>query len=457
MRSSGILWLMGALLCLAFLLVCLERMRESRSLQIPATAAWASGLLIACLGRWLAQPELSFATTFSAEHWSFLELWNPAGQLQFPRYERLFFLGSTLLGFLAAVDLGRRDDCRRRLLWTLSASGILVALYSVGQRWLGLSAPAWLLTSRGLDEFSSTYFNYSASAASLNLAWPWLVFGAWKAGAKTRGVIALVTLMTVVAALMAWPALSGWGVAGILLIAGVLWRTLGPRFRADARWLMTALAGLFLAAFLWQGNELRKLQAHYSDGWMGVEMTRLTVETRDDALRKASLQRSDRLVPSSAPPLPSVWMAALRMATDHPLIGKGPGAWVKESALYTNSPLVNTFFHMRQFAHHDLLQTAAEWGILPSFVWLVLWAGAFYRAAVRNSDGNSELALVLMLSGLALHSLVHFPLQVPALQLWTALLLGLAWSRRPRKTVREDDGTNPDVRERARRDQALAG
>jgi O-antigen ligase len=333
---------------------------------------------------------------------------------------------------LAAADLGRNDRFRHRLLWTLALSGMAVAGYSAGQRWLGWPPPDWLLTSRGLDGFSSTFFNYSASAAALNLSWPWLVFGAWSAGVKTRVAVAGAVLALAVAALTAWPATSGWGVAAILLAAGLLWRFLAPRLGADERWLLTAVAVLFAAAFLWQAGELRKLHARYSDNWMGVEATLLTIEERDRVIEKAALQRSDRLATSPAPPLPSAWTAALRMAAEHPLIGQGPGAWVKQSALYSNDPLVNTFFHMRQFAHHDLLQTAAEWGGLPLLAWLVLWAGGFYRVAVRNGSGRRELALVLMLSGLALHSLVHFPLQVPALQLWTAVLLGLAWSRRPR-------------------------
>jgi hypothetical protein len=42
------------------------------------------------------------------------------------------------------------------------------------------------------------------------------------------------------------------------------------------------------------------------------------------------------------------------------------------------------------------------------------------------------MGLVLSLTALALHSMIHFPLQIPAFQLWAALLLGIAWSRRAR-------------------------
>ena len=119
------------------------------------------------------------------------------------------------------------------------------------------------------------------------------------------------------------------------------------------------------------------------------------------------------------------------MAEDYPFIGLGPGAWVKRAVLYSNDTIVNTFYQHRQFAHHDLLQTAAEWGCVPALAWLVLWAGAFWLAARRHPDDSSaEAGLILALLGIGLQSMVYFPLQNPAILLWTVLLLGLAWSPR---------------------------
>ncbi|WP_138223204.1 O-antigen ligase family protein [Nibricoccus aquaticus] len=430
-RMENVLWYPGVALCSAFFLMCVARARESRKPQIPPLAAGCVGVLLACLAWWWVQPEPGFATAFAEEHWAFIESWNPAGQLQFPREERLFFAGSVLLGFLAAVDLGRDGRFRRKVYWVIAVSGLAAAGYSVGQKWLGWSAVPWLLTSYGLDRFSGPFFNYSASAASVNFAWPWLVFGVW-ASLKKRLPVMILTVAVTVAALMAWPATSGWGVAGILLTGGALWQLCAKRFGLGPRWILGLCAALFAAAFVWQAREVSALRARYSDRWTGAEATRMNAAARDEAFRVAAASRGDHLVDSPAPPLPSVWNAALRMAGDHPLIGDGPGSWVRESSLYSNDPLVNTFFHMRQFAHHDLLQTAAEWGVLPALAWSALWVFGFYRAAIRNGTSDDDLALLLMLIGVALHSLVHFPLQVPALQTWTAVALGFAWSRRPR-------------------------
>ena len=77
------------------------------------------------------------------------------------------------------------------------------------------------------------------------------------------------------------------------------------------------------------------------------------------------------------------------MAADYPLIGLGPGAWVKRSALYTRDSVVNTFYFYRQYAHHDLLQFAAEWGVLPALV-------ALYQQQLGlcSKDGKAATALL---------------------------------------------------------------
>jgi hypothetical protein len=342
-----------------------------------------------------------------------------------------------LLGFWAAVDLGRKASFRRALGWTVGVCGLVVSAYSVGQRWLGWPAPDWLFASNGLDRFSSVFFNYSASAACLNMSWVWLVFGNCSRWKKGRWIASPAILLLVVAALAAWPATSGWGVAGILMVVGtaasfLFWKnsTVAPHL------MLAAIAGLFLAAFFWQISWVHTMRATHSDHWLSAENSLMQAPARDAQLRALVALRSDHLVTSAAPALPAVWLTGARMAGDHLLLGVGPGSWVRESSLYSNDALVNTFFHMRQFAHHDLLQTAAEWGGLATVAWLVLWIGGIYRSARRClTEGPEDIGLILALVSIALHSLVHFPLQVPALQIWTALALGLAWSQRSRPQV----------------------
>jgi O-antigen ligase len=190
---------------------------------------------------------------------------------------------------------------------------------------------------------------------------------------------------------------------------------------------------IFVAAILVQLFVAFRLQRTYPDRWSSAEETHELAPDRDAGVKKRALERGDHLVASSAPPRAVAWVTALRMASDNLVIGQGPSSWVYRSVLYSNEPIVNTFHQHRQFAHNDLFQTAAEWGVAPAVAWVLAWAGAFWNCARRSADNLvSELPILLALLGMGLHALMHFPLQVPALQLWTALVLGLAWSRPPR-------------------------
>jgi hypothetical protein len=85
---------------------------------------------------------------------------------------------------------------------------------------------------------------------------------------------------------------------------------------------------------------------------------------------------------------------------------------------------MHTFHQHRRFAHSDLVQTAAEWGGLPTLGWIVLWASALGLASRALAIGEAGLFMALL--SVVLGALVYFPLQNPAVQIWTALLLGVA-------------------------------
>jgi hypothetical protein len=464
----GVLWFVGALLLAAFLLVTAERYREGRGLQIPKALGGVSIALGLCLVWWAAFTDPPFATPFTAEHWGVLETQFPTAILQWPRTERLWFAICLLWGFVVTADLGRTEAFRRQLCLVIGLSGLAAACGALAQRYLGAGVPPWLYISGSTERYNFVFFHHSAAAACLNFAWPLLVFREWRGGGMIPRVIAVfITLVVAVLCFPLWRSESAWAVASGLAVAGVTWLTF-LRFKlASPRLVWLVFGGVLLAAFIWQLNAVRQMQKQQPDNWISAEDTGYSSSVRDARLRMLSQQRGDRLVLSPAPPRPAAWLTGLRMAAAHPFLGDGPGSWVRSAVLYSNDPIVNTFYQHRQFAHHDLLQTAAEWGILPALLWVFIWVGGFYRGVRRDPSGAHEVALVLALFGMALHSLIHFPLQVPALQVWTILLLGLAWSRRSRKAgkdstpqsevpgeqggVRENAVQRSSVREKSRR------
>jgi len=416
----------------AFLLVMLERIQERRWLCIPRLAVWPVVFLLGCVSWWATQPEPPFATAFTAEHWSFMEHQFPSAILQWARGERLFFLGSLLLGFWASVDLGRSKTFRSRTGLIVAANGIAVTLYALGQRWFGLPYPFWVEIAGSTEAYDVCFFHHSGPPACLDFAWPLLVFREWqKDTVKPNIVAATVVLPILILSIPIWKSESAWAVASLLLFCGFVWLFIAHRQPINPALPLASFALLFLAAFSCQTIAVLSMRAHKADSWKNASLAAAQAPERDEQLRALIRLRGDHLVTSSAQPRPVAWLAGTRMAQDHPLIGLGPGSWVRQAVLYSNEPVMHTFYQHRQFAHHDLLQTAAEWGCLPAIAWLLLWIGGIHRASRRIlTEGPNDIGLVVALVGIALHSLVHFPLQVPALQIWTAIALGLAWSRR---------------------------
>ena len=426
---AGVRWWLAAALASAFVLMLSARLVRRRRPKLPLAALIPSVFLLGCLGWWSTQDELPFATAFGAEHWTFLATNTPNSLFQWPRLERLTFFTGLLLGFLAAIDLGRREKFRRQVGFALGLSALGVAVYAHGLAWLGWTNPAWVLINNGPESFNVCFDHYSGPPAALNLAWPLLIFGAG-AGRSRWGIFTRVAALVVIgSAFPLWDSAAGKAIAIGLLLAGLGWKIGASRKWLTPRITALALVATFLILFVSQAWIVSRMQSASPDNWVSADNTLSHSAERDAEVRNRAGKRGDHLAMSTVPDRPSAWLAAARMAADYPLLGFGPGAWVKRSALYTHNSIVSTFFHYRQYAHHDLLQFAAEWGGLAAIAMMSLWVGGAWRALHRDEkEPRAEAGLVLALLGVALHSTVDFPLQNPAIQLWTALLLGLAWS-----------------------------
>lgn len=424
-------WWLAVPLAAAFFLLVVQRVLDRTPWGLPWQAVLPVVFLLGCLAWWATKPDLDFPTAYGAEHWRFLETTFPFMIFQWPRLERLVFHAGVLLGFLAVLDLGASPEFRRHLFKTIGLSGLALALYALGIKWLHWPTLPWIHQAGDTEQFNVGFFHHSGPGACLNLAWPLLLFCHATGGGSTwlTRVRSLGIVLVVAAALSLWHSLSAPVIAGALLCLGAWWQIRAARAQKIPP---LVVRGLIVASFLaigsWQTWSVRRMQAQHPDGWTSAAQTQHDAPVRDAAIKAAARKRGDGLVASPAPARAAAWLTAARMASDHPLIGPGPGTWVKRVVLYSNDTIVNTFYQHRQFAHHDFLQTAAEWGGLGALAWFVLWGGALWRATSRDANSAQEIGLVLALVGIAVHSTVHSPLQNPALLLWALLLLGLAWS-----------------------------
>lgn len=106
----------------------------------------------------------------------------------------------------------------------------------------------------------------------------------------------------------------------------------------------------------------------------------------------------------------------LKMAWERPLLGWGQGTFVEVypqfRSFYTDS-LVNA-------AHNDFLQVLAETGVLGFAIMIWFLAGVLRRAVHKshkwssNLNGAMSVTAILGISGILVHSLVDFNMQVPA-------------------------------------------
>ncbi len=125
-----------------------------------------------------------------------------------------------------------------------------------------------------------------------------------------------------------------------------------------------------------------------------------------------------------------VYRDTLRLIRDNVLLGVGPGMYVWRFRPYQTIDGSRLYDH----AHNDYLESAAEWG---TPIALAIWGFVFWhflrsskRFLISRSTRRQGLALgcAAAIFSVLLHSLVDFSLQLPALLMLFATILGLSWS-----------------------------
>jgi O-antigen ligase len=127
----------------------------------------------------------------------------------------------------------------------------------------------------------------------------------------------------------------------------------------------------------------------------------------------------------------TIMTATLPMITDHPLLGVGLNNFASTFQRYR--PLSISSDGIIDKAHNSYLEFAAEMG-LPLTALLLVLLGAGARALYRGIRHRKERYVtptlgvcVMMLAGL--HSVIDFPLQVPALAMMCLAILGISISQ----------------------------
>ncbi len=125
----------------------------------------------------------------------------------------------------------------------------------------------------------------------------------------------------------------------------------------------------------------------------------------------------------------------MKMSAKSGIWGFGPDTFHIAFPFFTNE-YGNKLYGFWRYAHMDYLQTLVEWGWAGCMTWGMLLFGGIVRACwnyfkhyedYTGKDRILVLSLFLSLSGIAIHMLYDFPLQIPSIQFYTLLMLGMAY------------------------------
>ncbi len=297
----------------------------------------------------------------------------------------LGMLSGLALFFVTAIALDDDDDARRASLVVLIGTGalcaVVVLLQAAGLRWLTSDVYTGL-------EFRApgTFGNPNWAAAFLAPLVP-LSLGL-ASGAKRRWVY--------------------FAAAALLSAASVATLSKGG--------VVTLVAGLFAFAALGRSvSKRRQLALSAAAGVCAVAA--LAIAWHQDLATQASWLRG-RLF---------LWRAALFIVGEHPLTGAGlggyPSAYGRAAAALVDGdaaaflPLASV-----DFTHQDLLQFAAEGGVVTAAAFVAVVVAAL-ASAHRRSDARSR-AVGAALAAIVVNGFADSPLRVPTTFVLFFFLLG---------------------------------
>lgn len=301
----------------------------------------------------------------------------------------LLYCAYGVLSFLAVQCL-RRTSQLKKLAWLLSGYGFALAAFALLQGITGNGKLYWLRAPQSDGWIYGPYVNHNHYAGLMEMLTPIPLVLALIGGLTGRTRALALTAAAVMASTIFLSGSRG-GMAAfaaqIILLAGFLFKQRKDRI---ANFAFTGFLALSLILLLWLGgSDLAERVATVNTG-AHAELstaTRFTID-RD----------------------------ALKIFARKPLAGWGLGAF---GVIYPSYSSLSTNLKVGM-AHNDYLQLLVEMGAV-GFVIMLWFLIALFRSALRKLNYASSatnaavtLAALLGISGILVHSLVDFNLQIPA-------------------------------------------
>jgi len=320
---------------------------------------------------------------------------------------------AAMLGTLLFVcDVARGKIWRKRLLGVMALVGASIAFLGLLQK---ATAAPMIFWQRGHAEspFFGGYYYHGNAGAFLNLVLPLTAALAFRSlrgtGKQTQTAIWVPALLVCLAATTVNVSRAASFISGLLACAWAAFEW--SRFRRN-HFPVSRLSIVFVLALVFTSLFAVSLSAGSGQAWQ-----------KWGWLKGQLNEENPRYV---------VACVCVDMIKDSGDFGFGPGTFEIAFPHYTNH-LGGSIRGVWRFAHQDYLQTLIEWGWCGALPWALLLFGAILKAFFGRGDSPSEarfrFACGLALLGIAGHAMVDFPFQIASLQLYAAVLAGIAWSR----------------------------
>ncbi len=324
-------------------------------------------------------------------------------------------LGSFLGIAMMACEISQNPIWRNRIMLTLCLSGFSIIFLGLAQHLMGFL----LLYPQRINVWPfATYYYHGNAGAYMNLVLPLIIGKLLLAFRNPERHIEHSLWICIAAISVAGPFINAskgaTPITLLILFVWGIWQIKRQLFHLSQAKSLLTLISLGLILFV---------ACSFLIYLIGPQVA---IDRWTNALSSSGQFARGRLLTAEI---------CLHMAPKAGAWGFGPDTFHIAFPFFTNEYGSKVFGFWR-YAHMDYLQTLVEWGWVGAITWGMFFFGGIFRITwnyfkryehYSSKDRTLILSLLLALLGMMIHMCYDFPFQIPSIQFYTLLMLGMAY------------------------------